>query len=198
MRTITTSLLLLLFIFVFILMHPHDNGATTIRIGVIGDSLAQGWGTDNPPHDKFPMQITIPHHRIVLRDDATGGATVTDMLPYVADLFAFHPDVLVIELGTNDQRKGHSLTQFQSDYIGIYRAFRGIPYILCLSLWPSPGYAATAPYNAIIHSICGSGYIDITSIAIPANETLPENWHPNTHGAALIAGVIATWIKEHT
>lgn len=160
-------------------------------IGILGDSLTEGYGTSNPPATSFASDLAQQSGWHVTTQ-AIGGATTMQVLPQLPLLLRTNPDVVVLEVGTNDVRWATSLSLFHTQYQTLYQQVQG-RRILCLSPWPSPGYHI-APYAQIIQQICGDSYLDISDLAVPANETLP-NWHPNDHGAALIAARIMRYLQ---
>ena len=195
-------------------------GASDFQIAVIGDSLAQGYGTSIPTQCGFafqlPMQLPFAlqfSRHLALTVSALGGQRVDQMAPYAPTIAASHPDLAVVELGTNDERESTALATTQSSYDLILQTISHAtgtalahPIIACLSIWPTPGYdnaAQLAPYNTIIQAECAKYngvYVDITTIAQIKNATsltkFTQNWHPNDYGAVLIAHQIAATVNE--
>ncbi len=145
-----------------------DNGGDGLRIAVIGDSLAQGYGTSDPAQCSFAEQLQVMRigggQPIRLLVQGMGGYRVDQMLTTLPAIVAFAPDVAIIELGTNDVREHWPPDQTQAAYDTIVTALRDAagthsahPAILCMEPWPSPGYdtpAQLAPYDAIITQEC--------------------------------------------
>ncbi len=188
--------------------------SAVLRLAVLGDSLAEGYGTSDPVICNFGYQIQthVPaqvqdHVALSYTTFAMGGARSADLLAGANGLAAGRPDLLVIEAGTNDVRWSTPLSDFQRDYSGLIDAFAGFPavdlvqrQIVCVSVWPSPGFddpTVIANYDAIIQSVCqsvGGHYVDITPLYQQMDHITSfasdGNWHPNDAGAQMIATAI--------
>ena len=183
---------------------------TMYHIAILGDSIAQGWGTSIPSQCSFGAQLATMSAAlgdgaapVQILTRATGGYRTDQMLSAVPDLVAFAPDLEIIELGTNDEREGWPLDKTGIAYATVLAQLRAAtgthvahPLLICLSIWPSPGFdrpEVIAPYNALIAQACtdaGGTTIDITSDAIASmsdGAIAPNfNWHPNDRGALTI------------
>ena len=181
------------------------------HIAVIGDSLTQGYGTTNPAQCNFGMQLGAmplplagPPQLLV---QGMGGYRADQMLTSVPAFAAFAPDMVVIELGTNDERERWPLDQTLTALTTIATVLQQAagthtthPTVVCLSAWPSPDFdtpAQLAPYNAVIAQVCaqvGGTYVDIATLAVTGmmdNTIAPDfNWHPNNRGALNLARLI--------
>lgn len=192
-----------------------------LRIAVIGDSLAQGWGTSNPGQCSFAAQLatTVPPLTpagppALVQIAGMGGYRIDQMAPAVPNIVGFAPDVAVIELGTNDERESWPLQGTQANLAAMLATLRQAhathldhPLIVCLGVWPSPDFdnpAQISPYDALIAQECdraGGVFLDIGPLAalgemgLPA---MPDNWHPNDRGALNIARLISAAIAAHT
>lgn len=146
---------------------------------VIGDSISQGYGATTG----YVQRLGVPSTVI-----AQGGATTGMMLAKLPQVTALHPETVIVELGTNDIRWSVPIATFTGNYEAILAGLNGVRQVICLSLWPSPGYTNTAPYNNVIKRLCRF-YIDIARLATLQN-TNATNWHPNDAGAAAIAHAV--------
>lgn len=185
-----------------------------LRVAVIGDSLAQGWGTSNPGQCSFGAQLatTLPPLSTggppaIMQIAGMGGYRIDQMAPAVPNTVAFAPDVAVVELGTNDERESWPLQGTQANLAGILATLRQAhathldhPIIVCLGVWPSPDFdnpAQISPYDALISQECdraGGIFLDIGQLSALGEmglSTMPDNWHPNDRGALNIARLIS-------
>lgn len=192
---------------------PWSLSAQVLRVAVLGDSLSQGWGTTDPYSCGYVEQLPNRLPQAILSQmnissvkEAQGGQRTDQMAPLVQQLVDTHPDISIIELGSNDVRQTTALSDFNQSYAEITQALqqsRGsllhTPVIVCLSIWPSPGYddsAVYAPYNQAIANLCanaGGYYVDISSLYNLHSTTDYDrtgNWHPNNQGAILIDDAI--------
>jgi lysophospholipase L1-like esterase len=184
-----------------------------LRIAVLGDSIAQGWGTSQPGVCSFPQQIVaLAPPRVTeavsvqMSVIAQGGKRADEMQPYASDLAQQDPDIVIVELGTNDERESWpidqtsaALTQIMSTLVSASSPRFGHPYLLCLNVWPSPAFdtpAQLTPYDAAIQATCsaaGGTVIDLTPLAAISGATtidIDGNWHPDDYGAQLIGSRI--------
>lgn len=195
--------------------------AAALHVAIMGDSLAQGYGTSTPLRCGFafqlPMQFPIAlqsAYQTALTVTANGGQRVDQMAQYASVVALQHPDIAVIELGTNDERENTSISVTQSNYDAILQMVSAAagtalvhPIVACLSVWPSPGFDdpnLLNSYNSVIQSECqkfNGIYVDITPIYATKNTTnfatSAQNWHPNDLGALLIARQIATTLTTY-
>jgi lysophospholipase L1-like esterase len=198
------------------------TSAPALHVAILGDSLAQGYGTSTPLRCGFafqlPMQLPIAiqgGYQTALTVSAGGGQRVDQMATFAAVVALQHPDLAVVELGTNDAREHTDIAVTQSNYDAILQTISAAsgtalthPIVACLSIWPSPGFADPGllnMYDAAIQAECqkfNGVYVDITSIYADKNATnvatSSQNWHPNDYGALLIAHqIVATLTQQH-
>lgn len=194
---------------------PYTNlapaHAPALHLAILGDSLAQGYGTSTPLRCGFafqlPMQLPTSlqiAYQTLLTVNAGGGLRVDQMAAAASVVALQHPDLAVIELGTNDERENTDIAVTQSNYDAILQTISAAsgtalthPIVACLSVWPSPGFDEPGllnTYDAVIQAECqkfNGVYVDITGIYAEKNVTnaaMPtQNWHPNDYGALLIA-----------
>jgi lysophospholipase L1-like esterase len=192
---------------------PWASPDISLHIAILGDSLSQGWGTTDPYScgyvNQLPNRMPIAIRSQVSINVATvaqGGQRTDQMAPYALQLLTTHPDISIIELGSNDLRQATPITDFTQYYSQIVQEFlqsRGTLFssssLVCLSVWPSPEYDAPAqyaPYNQVISRLCtnvGGFYIDITMLYDLHRTTdfdQSNNWHPNNLGALQIDDTI--------
>ncbi|EEF57834.1 lipolytic protein G-D-S-L family [Pedosphaera parvula Ellin514] len=101
-----------------------------IRVACIGDSITYGHGIKDREHDSYPAHLGVKlGNKWEVRNFGVNSATAlkTSTRPYLGqksfqDALAFEPDVVVIELGTNDTNAkswpSHK-EEFISDYLEI-------------------------------------------------------------------------------
>lgn len=127
-----------------------------------------------------------------------------------ANVFAVHPNVITIKLGTNDSKPGNwNAERFKNDYQSLIDTFQTIqpqPQIyLCL---PIPEYAHSRmridgdvirqEVLPIVRSLAEDNdlpLIDLNTPFIGLDTLVPDGVHPEAEGAAIIAQIIAEEIK---
>lgn len=174
---------------------PSHTGAL-----MIGDSISAGWSTSRQV-DGFAFRVkkVLNDLRIQPVTQIRSGMTVEEYLNiYVtpADV-----DLVIIELGTNDIRKGRSLTSFSDDYNGLLRKISSpeMNHLFCIGVF-EPRSPMQRSYDYIIENICtkyNGRFISISDIYEMQNSRGPverASWngnadlgHPNDQGHEVIA-----------
>jgi lysophospholipase L1-like esterase len=129
-----------------------------------------------------------------------GGGKVTDKVPFVDKISAFHADLAIVQLGENDHQNV-TVEGFQQPYEKLLAAIRaGNPNarILCAGvwgLWPTGDQTK----NVMVRAACqkyGATFADMSkAFSDPANRVGSENrftntavnWHPGDAGMAAYA-----------
>jgi len=184
-----------------------------IRVTTIGASVAAGYGV--ALSESYPSQMgVILGSNWAIENDGESGSTLLEhgTYPYknldgYKRALASNPDIVTIELGSNDSKPGNwpIYNQFVSDYSRLIDTFRALPshpvIYICL---PIPAYK----YNfEISDSVLTYGILPmVRQVAALKNVTLidlntplrnHEDWyqedgiHPNATGARKIAEVIS-------
>jgi len=187
------------------------------RISCVGDSITAGSGLSNPATQSYPPQLaTILGEDYEVGNFGISGATLLKRgsKPYWnTEQFelskGYAPDFVVIMLGTNDTKTANwaKKDQFISDYtdlINIYKNLDSHPTVyICL---PPPVFAEIAgitdariKYELIPRiretaSLNGVSVIDNYSVLVGQKVLFPDNIHPNTEGAKIIAQTIYPFV----
>jgi lysophospholipase L1-like esterase len=182
------------------------------RISCVGDSITEG---------KYPAALqTAVGSAYQVGNFGSGGTCVVInnggvAVPYLStavctQALQFQPSTVVMMLGTNDTdaRIYKRIGSFVSDYEQLVRQFQAVPNHPKIWLVKPPAIYGT-PYglsntnlvNGIIPRIqqvadeMGLSTIDVYSATTGHPEYFSDGVHPNSTGAAVIAGVIANAIK---
>jgi lysophospholipase L1-like esterase len=179
-----------------------------IRVACLGDSITYGVGAK--PGWSWPEQLDrMLSSDWDVRNFGHSGAsvakeekhTIWNQTEYKAALL-FHPDVVLILLGTNDtkpqnwERKGE-FPKLYRELVSSFQKLSSKPRIFCCTppYVPKKGNfginePALKEQIPMIQSIareCGAGLLDIHAATEGKDPLFPDNVHPNTEGAALIA-----------
>ncbi len=129
-----------------------------------------------------------------------------------SNVFAVHPDMITIKLGTNDSKPGNwNPEQFKNDYQALIDTFLTIqPQPQIYLCYPVPvfehskfkinGTVVANEVIPIIKSLAEENnlpLIDLYKPFIGQDEIVPDGVHPEEEGAALIAEIIAKQIKNN-
>lgn len=188
-----------------------------IKVAFVGNSITQGPGRENP--DSYPLQVgALLGNSYTVKNFGVSGRTLLRKgdFPYwnepqFQEAKNFHPDVLLIKLGTNDskpQNWAHK-EDFVKDYLDMIAEFRenmpkdGKIYLII----PVPVTKVNFGINPeIMHNEqrlmlfeiiqkSGAEVIDLYTPLMDKPELLPDGVHPNKEGLTIMAQVIARRIK---
>ena len=184
-----------------------------VRIACIGDSITRGVGTDFPEWESYPAQLQrmLGGSRYVVGNFGVSDSTllIAGNQPYaqqkaLSEALAFRPDIVVIQLGTEDTRPENWVHRknFTADYISLIRQFAALesrPRIwLCLPPAVRPGHvgineAALCEQHPLIQQVAreeGLPVIDVHAQFVDQPALLPDGVHPNGIGALVLAKVV--------
>ncbi len=189
-----------------------------IRVACIGDSITFGAGVEDREKNNFPKKLgELLGTSFEVRNFGRNGATLQKSgdLPYwTTEEFTaaatFHPDVIILMLGTNDTKPQNwkDRKAFATDLralLATFRSWKSHPKIwTCL---PVPVYEAKWGINAdvletgvipAIFDVCTgreTPVIDLHDALSNNPEMFPDKIHPNAAGAALLARTIYQAIR---
>ena len=217
--------LLILFLFVFAAARLRADGVVDAKsfhkILILGDSITHhaptpslnwtgDWGMAATAADKDYVHLFLAKLADArgagapapeVRSFAEGGGKITDKVPFVDKITAFHADLALVQLGENDN-KDVTVEGFQQPYEKLLAAIRaGNPNarILCSGVWGMKWPGVDNPKDTMIRAACqnyGATFADLgASFADPANRAGAEhlftsagvNWHPSDTGMAAYA-----------
>lgn len=208
---------------------PGNNGPIRepanpprIRVACVGDSITFGLGIPNRDRNSYPAQLAnLLGERWEVRNFGFSGATAIKesskpyaLLPVCDEALAYEPDVVIIQLGTNDTNAKtwpRHKRQFIADYVAIVRRFQRLstkPRIyLCR---PVPLFRDRGKVYDTDKILAGEVIPKINTIA--ARKHLPvidlyaaldgkpgkfwDGVHPTADGAHLIAATVASQLTE--
>ncbi|MDP9028153.1 MAG: SGNH/GDSL hydrolase family protein [Actinomycetota bacterium] len=182
-------------------------GHRALKVGVVGDSLAYGYYASDPLK-AWPAQLRTALQRygaVSEEVDAGPGETAGEALVRAVPT---GDDLVVVELGTNDVRRGLGAS-FAATYGSLLRrVVQESPRAVLLCLEPWGPQAQAAAYSATIDRLCraaGGTAVPISGIySAPGNRanagvpffdgTSRDDFHPDDHGHAAIAHLLVSMI----
>ncbi|MSU36279.1 MAG: hypothetical protein EXS36_14520 [Pedosphaera sp.] len=205
------------------IIHVEDyesrrRGRGPIRVACIGDSITFGAGVEDREKNNFPQKLgEMLGTSFEVRNFGRSGATLQKAgdLPYwTTEEFTaaanFHPDVIILKLGTNDTKPQNwkDRKTFAVDLkalLATFRSWKSHPKIwTCL---PVPVYETKWGINAdvldngvipAIFDVCtgrDTPVIDLHDALSNHSEMFPDKIHPNAAGAALMAKTVYQAIR---
>lgn len=199
-------------------LNPKDF-PDAIRVACIGDSITAGVGAASGQDYPAQLQRLLGENWKVANFGLSGRCLLRKSdQPYwreaaLGRAMSFQPDIVVILLGANDSKtnnwKFHD--EFASDYKDFVTAFRNLAsHPRVYVCYPTPITAPTRWGHAetnveaeiqIIDRLAAEMHLDVIDLhglLQTAPQLLPDNLHPNTEGAAVMATNICRAIAgEH-
>ena len=182
--------------------------AEPIKLLVLGDSLAAGYGLTNPGRDSFTAQL---QRALKARGiDATvinagiSGNTSKVALDRLAWVLASKPQYAIVELGGNDGLRGVDPAATKRNLDGIITRLkaRGIKVLLAgmlapRNLGPDYGKAFDAAYPALAkkHGVVFMPFF-LKDVALQRELNQPDLIHPNAKGVAVIVRNIMPYVLK--
>lgn len=199
--------LLIVLIFSFL---AEQSLAQKVRIICVGNSITAGAKLNDPPKESYPaqLQVLLGNQYEVFNLGVSGKTVIAANgyanTPSFKEALLSDPNIVFIMLGTNDSRLPYRLDvpeRFDSDYKSIIHAFKELPSSpRIILLLPVTSYLTDTTRqtdsvitNLIIPHIQQIAYdeklelIDMHSITLNKATLFPDQLHPSTDGAAIIA-----------
>ncbi|HEX8372428.1 MAG TPA: GDSL-type esterase/lipase family protein [Chthoniobacterales bacterium] len=179
-----------------------------IRVACVGDSITQGVGAERGRSYPAQLQELLGKHWEVGNFGVSGRTLLRKGdHPYLKERAfkkaqAFNPNVVIIMLGTNDTKIGNwrYKADFAKDYSDLIKTFLALktrPKVYICRPIPVFGNglgaineAALQEQMPILDQLAQQlpvGIIDMHAALAGHAETVPDNVHPSTEGAALMA-----------
>ena len=183
------------------------------KVACGGNSITYGSSIENREKFNYPVQM----QRMMgddwdIRNYGVSGRTMLKKgnQPYwkeekFTNALAFHPDVVIIKLGTNDSKDMN--WEFKDEYLEDYQAmidtFRAVSnpvFFICKPIpvfrnkWRIDSLVVQNEILPLVDSIGNKNditVIDLFTVFEDLEELAPDGIHPNAHGAAILAGTIS-------
>lgn len=178
----------------------------TVRVAVLGDSLAAGYGL--PAGEAFPARLEealrargLP---VTVENAGVSGDTSAGGLARLEWVLGSHPDVVLVELGGNDALRGLPPAELEANLDRILATLtrRGVRPLLAGMRAPrnlGPEYVTrfdavyprlAAKYDVPLYPFFLEGVAGVPAL------NQPDGIHPNPKGVAVIVGRIAPGVAD--
>jgi len=183
------------------------------KVACIGDSITEGYGLAVQSKTAYPVVLdSILGENFAVFNAGRSATTLRKHgdFPYwickeLSNVFAFEPDKIVIQLGTNDTKPHNwNTTEFEKDYQALIDTLSTIPthpeiYVCC----PVPVYKdvwgindSTLVYGVIpvVKKIADRNNLEIIDLYAQMqnqSENFPDGIHPNEKGVKNMAAIVA-------
>jgi lysophospholipase L1-like esterase len=196
----------------------ESDFAAPIRIACVGDSITFGHLLPQRERNSYPAQLQgLLGEKWVVGNFARSGATLLRKSPRpfheqpeFKEALAFRPDVVVLQLGTNDTKRETweaEGARFVADYLELIQGFQALEtkprVILCrpVPLFRDRGKPwdtdrlLTEQILPKIDEVARAAklpLIDLNTTFAHADALMPDGVHPNVAGATLMARTVYT------
>lgn len=194
-----------------------SSDAQPLRIVAIGSSSTQGAGASGPAYSYVSqlgarLNAVWPSHTEVINKGVGGDKLVDIVARAPQDLYALHPNLVVLQTGMNDALQGVPVAAYKTQLLHFVREIRAhqIPVILVDNQY-LPDQVGTAEYQAIqgatheVASTTGSSLVSRygLSVTLQAKAHLAasallsdDGLHPNDVMHACTASALAVTIQK--
>lgn len=191
MKTLTAFLLTV----GLVLVPSQTVAGERTKVAFVGDSITWGAYLDHPETQRFPtVAANLLGKRTRVSVYATPGIRLdqTDFGP----VFGTHPDVVVVNLGTNDFNQSRPVEGVQSHLLALKRLAkktRTTLYVMTLPpIYGDAGYSGVV--NTWIKATFGKRTIDAASVMGTEN-MFWDNIHPNVSGHEAMGRLVARRLR---
>ncbi len=192
--------------------------SSNVKIACVGDSITEGYGLTYQSKTAYPVVLdSILGSGYSVMNLGRSATTLRKKgdFPYWSckefyDVFAYKPDIIIIQLGTNDTKtQNWDSASFAQDYQALIDTFKTIPtkpkIYICLpvpvfkSKWTINDSTLTKWEIPIIKKLAKKNnlpVIDLHSQMSCYGQYFFDGIHPNVKGAKIMADVIAHDLKK--
>lgn len=213
----TFNLMIATVFFVYSIATFADLAVAPIKVACVGDSITYGGGLSDKK--SYPAQLRVAlGDKWAVENFGVSGATLLKNgdKPYwnldrYQEAFKYQPNIVVIELGTNDSKAWNWVhkSEYVSNYVELIKRFQNLeskptvwisyPVPAYSSAWGISGEVITNEIVPMINEVAKMAdvkIIDLYSVLSGRNEFFPDGIHPDAVGSKLIAATVATAISE--
>lgn len=188
-------------------LQPSQPQPERRRIVFFGDSLTSGFGLAES--ESYPAKVrelmAKDYSQWDVINAGVAGDTTQGGLERVDWVLRSKPHLVFLCLGANDGLRGIDLRRTRENLFAIVRHIKSqnVPVLLAGMKMPANyGPERNAEYSALFEAVAKDEAIPflpflIEGVAMEKDYNQPDGIHPNSRGAALIAGRVFEFIKPH-
>lgn len=202
-----------LFLIFFLSVSIVSCKSTPIKIACVGDSITEGHGLAVQSKTAYPVVLdSLLGNGYVALNLGRSATTLQKKgdFPYwiakeFSSVFTFHPDIIVIKLGTNDTKPYNwNAENFTNDYQALIDTFLTIsPKPTIFLCYPAPVFRSNWGINdsTVVHGVIPAissiaeannlQIIDLYKGLIDQSVNFPDGIHPNEEAARALALLVA-------
>ncbi len=201
------------FLFLYLSLLFTCNAMAQIKVACIGNSITYGSGIENRELFSYPAQLQMMlGDAWEVQNFGVSGATMLKKgnKPYweeskFEEALAYKPDVVIIKLGTNDTKPVNWKygEEYEVDYQAMIDQLSENSNPVIFLCKPVPAYEVNFDIRGevvenevvpVVERLAGRNNLTCIDLFTPFENLemlFPDKIHPNAHGAALMAGIIA-------
>lgn len=192
----------------------------TIKVACVGDSITEGmaieWQSENAYPPQLDNMLSSEYEVMNLGRSSTTMMRKGDFPYWTAkeytDIFRYHPDIVIIKLGTNDAKLFQwNKDEYKSSYQAMIDTLKTIDtnprIILCtpvppqVTRWEITDSVVGGEVRPLVKQIAAENNLELIDLyeVVGTNPELfaRDGIHPNAEGAKVIANAIANHLKAN-
>jgi acyl-CoA thioesterase-1 len=196
----------LLAVVLFALAPAHAQTAP-LKIAVLGDSLAAGYGVK--PAESFPARLEaglqVQGRNAIVLNHGVSGDTTAGGLQRIDWMLADKPDIVLVELGANDALRGSDPAVTEKNLSAIVEKLKaaGVTVWLAGMLAPrnlGPDYVTA--FDGLYKRVADKYQVPLypfilEGVAQDAALNQGDGIHPNTRGAQIVADKLLPFVTKN-
>ncbi len=206
------------FVFIAFTVFLVSSCSTNIKVACVGDSITEGYGLPYQSKTAYPVildSLLGPDYSVLNLGRSATTLRKKGDFPYWTckefyNVFAYKPDIIIIQLGTNDTKSQNwDFASFAQDYQALIDTFKTIPsnpkIYVCLpvpvfkSKWGINDSTLTKWIIPIIRNLAkrnNLAVMDLHDQMSGEGGNFFDGIHPDVKGAKIMAEVIARDLKK--
>ncbi len=204
---LVNSLLLVLLLGLLSGSGPANAQSTPVKIAVLGDSLAAGYGIK--PDQAFPVRLEAAlkaqGRNVTILNQGVSGDTTAGGLDRIDWMLADKPDIVLVELGGNDALRGIDPATTEKNLAAIVEKLQAAHVTVWLAGMMAPrnlGSDYVTAFDGLYKRIADKYKVPLYPFILdgvaqdPAlNQT--DGLHPNPKGAQIVADRLLPFVTKN-
>ena len=178
-----------------------------VRLAVLGDSLAAGFGVK--PEQSFPARLEVAlkaqGRNVTVLNQGVSGDTSAGGLDRLDWMLADRPDIVLVELGANDALRGIDPTVTEKILSAIVEKLKGAGVTVWLAGMLAPrnlGAEYVTAFDGLYKRVAEKYRVPLYPFifdGLEQNATFvqADGIHPNPHGAQIIADRLLPFVTQN-
>jgi acyl-CoA thioesterase-1 len=183
------------------------NAQTSVKIAVLGDSLAAGYGIQ--PDQAFPMRLEAAlkaqGRTVTILNQGVSGDTTAGGLDRIDWMLADKPDIVLVELGGNDALRGIDPATTEQNLAAIVEKLQAAHVIVWLAGMMAPrnlGSDYVKAFDGLYKRIADKYKVPLYPFILDGVAQDPalnqaDGLHPNPRGAQIVADRLLPFVTKN-